>query len=92
MNDTAIYVSTFQAKKGFEHVLLRKLQRLASKTRQQSACLFCDLYRLSSDRTVFYIHSVFESRQAWEEHIAGMGLMGRCLVRPVEIMEMEEPA
>ena len=92
MENTAIYVSTFRAKKGSENILLRKLQRLASRTRQQSACLFCDLYRQSSDRSVFFIHSVFETKAAWEAHIAGLGLMGKCLSMPVEIVEMEEPA
>ena len=92
MDNTAIYISTFRAKKGSENLLLRKLQRLASRTRQQSACLFCDLYRQSSDRSVFFIHSVFESKAAWEAHIVGLGLMGKCLIKPVEILEMEEPA
>jgi quinol monooxygenase YgiN len=92
MDNTAIYVSTFRAKKGSENLLLRKLKRLASRTRQQSACLFCDLYRQSSDQSVFFIHSVFENRAAWEAHIAGLGLMSQCLLKPVEIIEMEEPA
>jgi len=41
---------------------------------------------------VFFVHSVFESKAAWEAHIAGLSLMGACLSTPVEIVEMEEPA
>jgi quinol monooxygenase YgiN len=95
MNDTAAYVSTFQAKEGSERLLEHELQRLVSFTRRERACLFCDLFRLSKDKTVFVVHSVWSSREVWlsregwENHPAGIGLLDQCLSRPVEVVAME---
>ena len=97
-SDTAMYVSTFQAKRGSEHLLLHELQRLVSYTRRESACVFCDLFRTSVDKSVFVVHSVWMSPQAWltrsgwEGHPAGMGLLDQWLRKPVEVVSLEEVA
>ena len=94
--ETALYVSTFHGKKGFERMLLHELQRLVTNTRRESECLFCDLYRLSLDPTVFAIHSVWSTREnwlsrgGWKNHPAGMGLLEQCLSEPIAIVTMDE--
>lgn len=95
MSDTAAFVSTFHAKKGSESLLLYELQRLVSYTRQESTCLFCDLFRLSKDKTVFVVQSVWSSREVWlnhegwKGHPAGMGLLDQCLQHPIEVVALE---
>jgi hypothetical protein len=94
--ETALYVSTFHAKEGFERMLLHELQRLVTNTRRESECLFCDLYRLSLDPTVFAIHSVWTSREnwlsrgGWKNHPAGIGLLDQCLLEPIAVVMMDE--
>jgi quinol monooxygenase YgiN len=94
--ETALYVSTFRAKPGYERMLLVELQRLVRNTRRETECLFCDLYRLSVDPAVFSIHSVWSSREnwlssgGWKNHPAGMGLLDQCLSEPIAIVTMEE--
>ena len=94
--ETALYVSTFRAKPGYDRMLLVELQRLVRNTRRESECLFCDLYRLSVDPTVFSIHSVWTSQDnwlnsgGWKNHPAGIGLLDLCLSEPIEIVTMEE--
>ncbi len=93
---TALFVSTFRAKKGYERMLLGELQRLVTNTRREDECLFCDLYRLSVDPAVFTIHSVWSSkanwlsRGGWKNHPAGMRLLEHCLSEPISIVTMEE--
>lgn len=94
--ETALYVSTFRAKRGYERMLLHELQRLVTNTRRERECLFCDLYRLSLDPTVFAIHSVWTSREGWlsregwKGHPAGLGLLDQCLSEPIEVVTMDE--
>ena len=94
--ETALYVSTFRAKPGYERMLLVELQRLVRNTRRESECLFCDLYRLSVDPTVFSVHSVWSSQDnwlnngGWNNHPAGIGLLDQCLSEPIAIITMEE--
>ncbi len=94
--ETALYVSTFRAKKGFERMMLHELQRLVTNTRRESECLFCDLYRLSKDPMVFAIHSVWSSRdnwlsrEGWKGHPAGLGLLDQCLSAPIDVVAMDE--
>jgi quinol monooxygenase YgiN len=98
VNDTAIYISTFRAKEGSEAILLHELERLVSSTRRESSCLFCDLFRLSADEATFVVNSVWSSREVWlsragwEGHPAGLGLIDQCLLRPIEVVELEEIA
>jgi quinol monooxygenase YgiN len=98
MNDTAAFVSTFRAKKGTESLLIHELRRLVSYTRQETACLFCDLFRLSKDKTVFVVHSAWSSREVWlnregwQSHPAGMGQLDQCLQSPIEVVALEEVA
>jgi len=97
-NDTAIYISTFRAKEGCEAILMHELERLVSSTRREGACLFCDLFRLSADEATFVVHSVWSSREVWlsrngwQGHPAGLGLIDQCLLRPIEVVELEEIA
>ncbi len=97
-NHAAIFVSTFRAKEGSERVMQNELERLVSATRRERACLFCDLFRLSADETVYVVHSVWSNRdtwlrrKGWEGHPAGIGLLDQCLLRPIEVVEMEEIA
>ncbi len=94
--ETALFVSTFRAKAGYEWMLLHELRRLVTNTRRESECLFCDLYRLSVDPAVFAVHSVWSSREnwlssgGWKNHPAGMGLLDQCLLEPIAIVAMEE--
>jgi hypothetical protein len=94
--ETALYVSTFHAKKGCEQMLQYELQRLVTNTRREEECLFCDLYRLSLDPMVFAIHSVWTSRdswlsrEGWKGHPAGLGLLDQCLSGPIEVVTMDE--
>ena len=94
--ETALYVSTFRAKKGYERMLLHELQRLVTNTRRERECLFCDLYRLSLDPMVFAIHSVWSSRdswlsrEGWAGHPSGLGLLDQCLMEPIEVVTMDE--
>ncbi len=94
--ETALYVSTFRAKTGYERMLLHELQRLVRNTRRESECLFCDLYRLSVDPAVFSVHAVWSSQEnwlssgGWKNHPAGMGLLEQCLSEPIAIVTMEE--
>lgn len=94
--ETALYVSTFRAKTGYERMLLVELQRLVTNTRREAECLFCDLYRLSVDPAVFSIHSVWSSQDnwlscgGWKNHPAGMRLLEQCLSAPIDIVTMEE--
>ena len=96
--ETALYVSTFRAKAGYERMLLHELQRLVRNTRREIECLFCDLYRLSVDPAVFSVHSVWSSQDnwlssgGWQNHPAGMGLLEQCLSEPIAIVTMEEVA
>jgi quinol monooxygenase YgiN len=95
-SETALFVSTFRAKAGYERMLLHELQRLVRNTRREDECLFCDLYRLSVDPTVFSVHSVWSSREnwlssgGWKNHPAGLGLLEQCLSEPIAIVTMEE--
>lgn len=94
--ETALYVSTFRAKAGYERMMLVELQRLVTNTRREAECLFCDLYRLSVDPAVFTIHSVWSSKDnwlsngGWKNHPAGMRLLDQCLSEPIAIVTMEE--
>ena len=94
--ETALFVSTFRAKEGYERMMLHELRRLVTNTRREAECLFCDLYRLSVDPTVFAVHSVWSSREnwlssgGWKNHPAGMGLLEQCLSEPIAIVTMEE--
>jgi len=94
--ETALFVSTFRAKTGYERILLHELQRLVRNTRREAECLFCDLYRLSVDPAVFSVHSVWSSREnwlssgGWKNHPAGLGLLEQCLSEPIAIVTMEE--
>ena len=94
--ETALYVSTFRAKTGYERMLLHELQRLVRNTRHETECLFCDLYRLSVDPAVFSVHAVWSSREnwlssgGWKNHPAGMGLLEQSLAEPIAIVTMEE--
>lgn len=95
-NETALFVSTFRAKPGYERMLLVELQRLVRNTRREAECLFCDLYRLSVDPTVFSVHSVWSSRDnwlsngGWKNHPVGLGLLEQCISEPIAIVTMEE--
>jgi quinol monooxygenase YgiN len=94
--ETALYVSTFRAKPGYERMLLVELQRLVRNTRRETECLFCDLYRLSIDPAVFSVHSVWSSQDnwlssgGWKNHPAGIGLLDQCLSEPIAIVTLEE--
>ncbi|MDE3105059.1 MAG: antibiotic biosynthesis monooxygenase [Acidobacteriota bacterium] len=93
--ETALFVSTFQAKKGFERMLQYELQRMVNSTRRERECLFCDLYRLSQDPTVFTIHSVWKSRDNWLSHSGWKNhpaacLLEQCLLEPVSVVAMDE--
>ena len=98
MNGTATFVSTFQAKLGSERLMQYELERLVSFTRRERTCLYCDLFRLSRDRSTFVVHSVWSGRESWmnregwQGHPAGMGLLDQCLQRPIEVVAMEEVA
>jgi len=98
MNSTATFVSTFQAKEGSERLMQCELERLVSFTRRERTCLYCDLFRLSRDKSTFVVHSVWSSREnwmnrtGWEGHPAGMGLLDQCLEQPIEVVVMEEVA
>jgi hypothetical protein len=93
---TEIFVSTFRARPGKEPLLRHELERLVTFTRRESNCLFCDLFRLSADGSVFVIHSVWNGRvnwlrtRGWLGHPAGTGLLDQCLLTPIEVVEMEE--
>jgi quinol monooxygenase YgiN len=98
MNGTSAYVSTFRAKKGSERLMLNELQRLVSFTRREQTCLFCDLFRMTNDKTVFVVHSAFSThevwlnRSGWENHPAGIGMLDQCLLHPVEVVALDEVA
>lgn len=94
---TSIFTSTFHARQGCEDLMLVELERLIYSTRLDNACLFCDLFRLSEDKSIFVVHSVWLYRQpwldrGWEDHPAGLGLVNQWLLRPIEVIEMEEIA
>lgn len=97
-NRTAVFVSTFRAKEGCEPLMRHELQRLVTATRRESDCLFCDLFRLSSDEKVFVVHTVWArpegwlQRKGWEGHPAGIGLLDLCLLEPIDVVQMEEVA
>jgi quinol monooxygenase YgiN len=98
MNDTAAYLSTFRAKKGSEQLMRLELQRLVSFTRREKACVACDLFQLSTNKTIFVVHAVWSSREVWmnrkgwEHHPAGVGMLDQCLQRPVEVVPIEQVA
>ena len=91
-----MFVSTFRAKSGSELLLRYELERLITHTRRDRACLFCDLFRLSADGSVFVIHSVWSNpenwlrRSGWQGHPAGLGLIDQCLLAPIEVVELQE--
>ncbi len=91
-----MFVSTFRAKPGSELLLRYELERLITHTRRDRACLFCDLFRLSGDGSVFVIHSVWSNpdnwlrRSGWQGHPAGPGLIDQCLLAPIEVVELQE--
>lgn len=95
-NETAIFASTFHARQGCEELMLTELQRLVHSTRLDNSCLFCDLFHFTEDRSIFVVHSVWLShqgwfsREGWVGHPAGLGLLDQWLLRPIEVIEMEE--
>lgn len=94
---TSIFTSTFHARQGCEDLMLVELERLIYSTRLDDACLFCDLFRFSEDRSIYVVHSVWLYRQpwldkGWADHPAGLGLINQWLLRPIEVIEMEEIA
>lgn len=61
-------VSLFEAKEGFEELLLEELSRYVRNSRQELGNILFDLYRITGRRWMLILHEVWESPGAKEVH------------------------
>lgn len=89
-------VSIFEAKQGFEHLLVEELRRLVRRSRQEAGCLLFDLYRISGRHSAFALYEVWEMREAMEAHSRNFHTtkfritVEQYLAQPVQVHELEE--
>ena len=92
----ATSVSVFEAKQGFEQLLLEELRILVRLSRQEVGCLVFDVYRIAGRSFTFALHEVWETREAMEAHARNFHTTHfrigaeRYLARPIETLELEE--
>jgi quinol monooxygenase YgiN len=56
------------AKAGLEDAVFSELVTLVEKTRREEGCITYDLYRSSSDPSIFTFHETWRSREDLERH------------------------
>jgi quinol monooxygenase YgiN len=89
-------LSVFEAKEGFELILVEELAKLVRRSRQEAGCLLFDLYRVSGNRSAFALYEVWEFREAMEAHLGNLHTTRfkvaaeQYLARPIQIFELEE--
>jgi len=92
--EPVLFVSTFCAKPEWKPMMRYELGRLTRAARRHRQCISCDLFRSPFDDSVFIIHSLWTSRdvwlahRGWEGNPVGMGLLDKCLLKPIETTEM----
>jgi quinol monooxygenase YgiN len=89
-------LSLFEAKEGFEHILVEELTKLVRRSRQDVGCLLFDFYRISGKHSAFAIYEVWEFREAMEAHLGNFHTtrfkvaIERYLAGPIQVFELEE--
>lgn len=89
-------VYALYGKPGLDKLLLDELRPLIQRSRKEAGCLLFDLYRLTSDRSRFFLHEVWKNHDALEVHSSNFHTtrlraeVAHYLRRPVEIFEVEE--
>ena len=92
----ATSVSIFEAKQGFEQLLLEELRTLVRLSRREVGCLVFDLYRIAGRSSAFALHEVWDVREAMEAHARNFHTTRfkvgaeRYLAHPIETLELEE--
>jgi quinol monooxygenase YgiN len=89
-------LSLFEAKEGFEHILVEELTKLVRSSRQEAGCLLFDLYRISGKHSAFALYEVWQFRAAMEAHLGNLHTtrckvaIERYLAEPIQVFELEE--
>jgi quinol monooxygenase YgiN len=92
----AASLSVFEAKEGFEQILVGELTKLVRKSRQEAGCLLFDLYRVSGKYSAFALYEVWELREALEAHLGNFHTTSfkvaseQYLAQPIQVFELEE--
>lgn len=89
-------LSLFEAKEGFENILVEELTKLVRSSRQEAGCLLFDLYRISGKHSAFAVYEVWEFRAALEAHLGNLRTtkykiaIEQYLKGPAQVFEFEE--
>ena len=91
-----VRVCFLYAKPGFESLVQDELLSLIQKSRLEAGCIHFDLYKLVENRFYYFMHEVWESRDALETHLTSYHTtwfrtaVAGYLERPIEIYEIQE--
>ena len=89
-------LSVFEAKDGFQHLLIEELQVLVRRSRQEAGCLLFDLFRIAGKPSAFAVYEVWEHREGMEAHLGNRHTTQfkvtsqRYLAHPIQAFELEE--
>jgi quinol monooxygenase YgiN len=89
-------LSLFEAKEGFERILVEELTKLVRRSRQEAGCLLFDLYRVSGKSSSFALYEVWELREAMDAHLGNLPTTqfkvasARYLAQPIQVFELDE--
>lgn len=95
-NPLTAALSLFEAKEGFEHILVEELTKLVRSSRQEAGCLLFDLYRITGKHSAFAVYEVWEFRAALEAHLGNLHTtkykiaIEQYLKGPAQVFEFEE--
>lgn len=89
-------LSLFEAKDGFELILVEELTKLVRRSRLEAGCLLFDLYRISGKHSAFALFEVWEMGEAMEAHLCNLHTTRfkvatePHLAQPIQVFELEE--
>ena len=89
-------LSLFEAKEGFELILVEELEKLVRRSRQEAGCLLFDLYQETGKHSEFALYEVWELSAAMEAHLGNLHTTRfkvaaeQYLARPVQVFKLEE--
>jgi quinol monooxygenase YgiN len=92
----AAVLTVFEAKEGFEHLLIEELKKWVRESRREAGCLLFDLFRISGKSSAFAVYEVWELREEMEAHLGNRhtahfrNASQRYLEHPIQVFELEE--
>jgi quinol monooxygenase YgiN len=96
MKDKVVFVSVLDPGAMKREFFLEEIGPLIWATRSQPECLFFDLYCVVEKESIFALHEMWsnhEDRKIYWQNALGLqmnALLGRYLIRPMNVFEVEE--